>query len=101
MIIKLASIPFMDRIKDGVKNYAKRVASSEGAHNMLESGMLIPTIAVGDGLMHSTVFHEKGKSRAKEFGVGAFTGGVAGAIIGAGDVGVHHFSEWGKKLART
>lgn len=87
-----------DEIKTGFKNFAKSIANNEGKHNLLESGMLIPTIAAGDGLADATLFHEKGKSRAKEFGKGALSGGIAGAIIAGGDIGVHHIKEYGQKL---
>ena len=77
MIVKIASI---------YQNVVQRIAAHPEGKDHLLAGMLVPTIALGDGLMHSTLFHEEGKSRAKEFGVGALSGGIAGAIIAGGDV---------------
>ena len=98
MLVKLAAFPFVQRLENKFGNFAKTIARNEGKHNLLESGMLIPTIAASDGLADATLFHEKGKSRVKEFGKGALSGGFAGAVIGGGDVAVHHIKQYGEKL---
>ena len=80
MLVKIAGLKSM------YQNVVQRIAAHPEGKDHLLAGMLIPTIAAGDGLMHSTLFHEEGKSRASEFGVGALSGGIAGAIIAGGDV---------------
>lgn len=89
MIVKIASL---------YQNIAKKIAAHpEGEHRLL-AGMLVPTIALGDGLMHATLFHEEGKDRMHEFGKGALSGAIAGGIIGAGDLLGQKLVNDGKKL---
>lgn len=77
MIVKAAGL---------YQSMVKRIAAHpEGEHRLL-AGMLVPTIALGDGLMHATMFHEEGHNRMHEFGKGALSGAIAGGIIGAGDL---------------
>lgn len=94
MLVKFAASPLLDGLKTKFKSFAKSIAEHEGHMTGLESGLLVPTIAVGDGLTESTFNHHKGESRLKEFGKGATSGAIAGAIIGGGDMlayGVKHF----------
>jgi len=103
MIIKLASATskmtgFVPKaIKAlGLKNFSKKLAKNPQLVNKLQNASLIPTIAIGDGVI-KTFNRKPGESKAHAFGSGALEGAFAGALIGGADQFVDTLAHHGAK----
>ena len=103
MIIKLASASskvagLFPKVvnKFGLGNFSKKLAKNPDLVSTLQNASLVPTIALGDGII-KTFNRKPGESRLKAFGSGAAEGALAGGIIAGGDQLIHSLAHHGKQ----
>jgi hypothetical protein len=103
MIVKLASAAskatsFVPKVINalGLKSFSKKLAKNPQLVNKLQNASLIPTIAVGDGIV-KTFNRRPGESKAHAFGTGALEGAFAGSLIGGADQLVDTLAHHGKQ----
>ena len=91
MIIKLASAAskatgFIPRAIEGLglKGLSEKLGKNPALVSKIQNASLVPTIAVGDGLV-KTWNRKPGESKSHAFLSGAAEGALAGGIIGGAD----------------
>jgi len=103
MIIKLASaaskagslIPkAIERL--GLTSFSKKLAKNPGLVSKLQNASLVPTIALGDGVV-KVLNRKPGESKVHAFGTGAAEGALAGSIIGGADQLIDTLAHHGKQ----